>query len=46
MIPPHMTIPPARLREMLTGVIGFPVTPFRHDLSLDLDGLRHNVRDA
>ena len=29
---------------MLTGVIGFPVTPFRHDLSLDLDGLRHNVR--
>jgi 5-dehydro-4-deoxyglucarate dehydratase len=39
-----MTISPARLRERLTGVIGFPVTPFRADLSIDLDGLRHNVR--
>jgi 5-dehydro-4-deoxyglucarate dehydratase len=27
----------------LTGVFGFPVTPFRQDLSLDLDGLRRNV---
>jgi 5-dehydro-4-deoxyglucarate dehydratase len=27
----------------LTGVFGFPVTPFRADLSLDLDGLARNV---
>jgi 5-dehydro-4-deoxyglucarate dehydratase len=27
----------------LTGVFGFPVTPFRKDLSLDLDGLMRNV---
>jgi 5-dehydro-4-deoxyglucarate dehydratase len=27
----------------LTGVFGFPVTPFRDDLSLDLDGLERNV---
>jgi 5-dehydro-4-deoxyglucarate dehydratase len=29
----------------LTGVFGFPVTPFRHDLSLDLDGLARNVAE-
>ena len=27
----------------LTGVFGFPVTPFQRDLSLDLDGLSRNV---
>jgi 5-dehydro-4-deoxyglucarate dehydratase len=27
----------------LTGVFGFPVTPFREDLSLDLDALARNV---
>ena len=27
----------------LTGVFGFPVTPFREDLSLDLDALGRNV---
>jgi 5-dehydro-4-deoxyglucarate dehydratase len=27
----------------LTGVFGFPVTPFKKDLSLDLDGLARNV---
>ena len=27
----------------LTGVFGFPVTPFRKDLSLNLDGLARNV---
>jgi 5-dehydro-4-deoxyglucarate dehydratase len=27
----------------LTGVFGFPVTPFHDDLSLDLDGLTRNV---
>lgn len=35
---------PAALRSALQGVIGFPVTPFRADLSVDLDGLRHNLR--
>src|SRR3954451_2075047 len=36
---------PADLRNQLRGVIGFPVTPFaRSDLSLDLDGLRKNLR--
>jgi 5-dehydro-4-deoxyglucarate dehydratase len=31
------------LRDRFRGVFGFPVTPFRPDLSLDLDGLAHNV---
>src|SRR6202142_932906 len=35
---------PAELRKRLNGVISFPVTPFRKDLSLDLDGLRANLR--
>ena len=35
---------PSDLRKRLKGVIGFPVTPFKADLSLDLDGLRKNVR--
>lgn len=35
---------PADLRARLEGVIAFPVTPFRRDLSLDLDGLRRNLR--
>ena len=35
---------PADLRRALSsGVIGFPVTPFHADGSLDLDGLRRNV---
>jgi 5-dehydro-4-deoxyglucarate dehydratase len=35
---------PAALRQSLSsGVIGFPVTPFHADGSLDLDGLRRNV---
>ena len=32
------------LRQRLQGVISFPVTPFKGDLSLDLDGLRRNLR--
>jgi 5-dehydro-4-deoxyglucarate dehydratase len=32
-------------RSRLQGVIAFPITPFRADLSLDLDGLRRNLRD-
>lgn len=35
---------PAALRAQLRGVIAFPVTPFKADLSLDLDGLRKNLR--
>ena len=31
------------LKERLRGVLGFPVTPFRKDLSLDLDALGRNV---
>lgn len=39
-----MSMSPGALRAALTGVIGFPVTPFRPDLSVDLDGLRGNLR--
>lgn len=35
---------PNELRQRLQGVISFPVTPFKSDLSLDLDGLRSNLR--
>ena len=35
---------PQDLRNRLTGVLAFPVTPFRTDLSLDLEGLRSNLR--
>src|SRR5688572_6295915 len=35
---------PTELRKKLHGVISFPCTPFKKDLSLDLDGLRHNLR--
>ncbi|HET8782166.1 MAG TPA: 5-dehydro-4-deoxyglucarate dehydratase [Pyrinomonadaceae bacterium] len=34
---------PTTLREKLYGVIAFPVTPFKDDLSLDLPGLHHNL---
>lgn len=34
---------PAELRSKLHGVVAFPVTPFKADLSLDLDGLRENL---
>jgi 5-dehydro-4-deoxyglucarate dehydratase len=34
---------PSTLREKLYGVIAFPVTPFKDDLSLDLPGLHHNL---
>src|SRR4051812_42193009 len=39
-----MTCSPDQLRSALVGVIGFPVTPFRSDLSLDLNGLKANLR--
>lgn len=35
---------PSELRSRLQGVVGFPVTPFKADLSLDLEGLRRNLR--
>ena len=35
---------PNELRSKLRGVIAFPVTPFKKDLSLDTDGLRKNLR--
>jgi 5-dehydro-4-deoxyglucarate dehydratase len=35
---------PIELRQRLQGVVGFPVTPFKTDLSLNLDGLRGNLR--
>ena len=35
---------PIDLRDKLRGVIAFPVTPFHADLSLDLGGLRKNLR--
>jgi len=34
---------PAELRHKLAGVIAFPITPFKSDLSLDVDGLRNNL---
>lgn len=39
-----MPLNPAQLRSHLSGVIAFPVTPFKSDLSLDLPGLRQNLR--
>jgi 5-dehydro-4-deoxyglucarate dehydratase len=39
-------VQPNELRRLLQGVISFPVTPFKADLSLDLDGLRHNLRSV
>jgi 5-dehydro-4-deoxyglucarate dehydratase len=38
-----MTMKPAELRQKLSGVIAFPITPFRSDLSLDIEGLRENL---
>src|ERR1041384_2252527 len=35
---------PYELRKKLSGVISFPCTPFNKDLSLNLDGLRKNLR--
>lgn len=37
---------PQELRSKLTGVIAFPITPFRgDDLSIDMEGYRANVRE-
>jgi 5-dehydro-4-deoxyglucarate dehydratase len=34
---------PTELRTRLSGVIAFPITPFRDDLTLDLPGLHQNL---
>jgi len=34
---------PTELRGRLSGVIAFPVTPFKSDLTLDIEGLRQNL---
>src|SRR6185295_12800343 len=34
---------PTTLRDKLYGVIAFPITPFKDDLSLDLPALHHNI---
>ena len=34
---------PSELRSRLSGVIAFPITPFKQDLSLDLPGLHENL---
>ena len=34
---------PRQLTASLTGVFGFPITPFHRDLSLNTDGLARNV---
>ena len=34
---------PSELRSRLSGVIAFPITPFKEDLSLDLPGLHENL---
>ncbi len=36
---------PLEFCKQLKGVFGFPVTPFKKDLSLDLDGLARNVEE-
>lgn len=36
---------PEEFRGKLRGVIAFPVTPFKPDLSLDLVGLRKNIQE-
>jgi 5-dehydro-4-deoxyglucarate dehydratase len=38
-----MLVTSSELRSRITGCLGFPVTPFHQDLSLDLDGLARNV---
>ena len=39
-----MPLSPAQLRSRLGGVIAFPCTPFKVDLSLDLAGFRKNLK--
>ncbi len=34
---------PTQLRQKFHGVVAFPITPFKSDLSLDIDGLKKNL---
>jgi 5-dehydro-4-deoxyglucarate dehydratase len=34
---------PIEFQAKISGVVAFPITPFRDDLSLDIEGLRHNL---
>jgi len=36
-------VEPTELRSKLSGVIAFPITPFKSDLSLDVEGLQENL---
>src|SRR6185295_15834835 len=36
---------PEEFRSRLRGVIAFPVTPFKPDFALDLEGLRKNIQE-
>lgn len=38
-----MTTPTELRTKLKEGVIAFPITPFHEDLSLNLEGLRHNL---
>jgi len=38
-----MTTPTELRSKLKDGVIAFPITPFNEDLSLNLEGLRHNL---
>jgi len=40
---PYKDMHPSTLRNKLSGVIAFPVTPFKDDLSLDLPALHENL---
>ncbi len=42
-VEPAKSMEPDELRSKLNGVIAFPITPFKDDLSLDLPGLRENL---
>ncbi|HVF21554.1 MAG TPA: 5-dehydro-4-deoxyglucarate dehydratase [Pyrinomonadaceae bacterium] len=39
----RLAMHPNTLRNKLSGVIAFPITPFKDDLSLDLPGLHQNL---
>ncbi|HUR39352.1 MAG TPA: 5-dehydro-4-deoxyglucarate dehydratase [Planctomycetota bacterium] len=40
-----MSMDPKTFRSKMGGVIAFPVTPFKADLSLDIAGLRRNLKE-
>src|SRR6266511_1941923 len=42
-VPGSTEMDPQELRSKLHGVIAFPVTPLKKDLTLDLDGLKNNL---